>query len=134
MCGFDPWVRKIPCRREWQPTPACWPVESHGQRSLVGYSPWGRRESDTTERLRTHARVNKASMQTVLSMSLAWFSVLIHSNSKPFKFQNFLSSGSLWLQPPLECPWGQRSQNIPFRSRTFHLKVFSGTQPKAAPL
>ena len=100
----------------------------------MGYSPWGRRESDTTERLRTHARVNKASMQTVLSMSLAWFSVLIHSNSKPFKFQNFLSSGSLWLQPPLECPWGQRSQNIPFRSRTFHLKVFSGTQPKAAPL
>ena len=96
MCGFDPWVRKIPCRREWQPTPACWPVESHGQRSLVGYSPWGRRESDMTERLRTHARVNKASMQTVLSMSLAWFSVLIHSNSKPFKFQNFLSSGSLW--------------------------------------
>ena len=49
MCGFDPWVGKIPCRREWQPTPAFWPVESHGQRSLVGYSPWGRRESDTTE-------------------------------------------------------------------------------------
>ena len=37
--GFDPWVRKIPWRREWQPTPVFLPGESHGQRSLVGYSP-----------------------------------------------------------------------------------------------
>ena len=44
-------VRKIPWRREWQPTPVFLPGESHGQRSLVGYSPWGRKESDTTERL-----------------------------------------------------------------------------------
>ena len=35
--GFDPWVRKIPWRREWQPTPVFLPEESHGQRSLVGY-------------------------------------------------------------------------------------------------
>ena len=38
-CGFDPWVRKIPWRRAWQPTPVFLPGESHGQRSLVGYSP-----------------------------------------------------------------------------------------------
>ena len=37
--GFDPWVRKIPWRRKWQPTPVFLPGESHGQRSLVGYSP-----------------------------------------------------------------------------------------------
>ena len=49
--GFDPWVGKIPWRREWQPTPVLLPGESHGQRSLIGCSPWGRRESDTTERL-----------------------------------------------------------------------------------
>ena len=42
-CGFDPWVRKIPCRRKWQPTPVFLPGESYGQRSLVGYSPWGRK-------------------------------------------------------------------------------------------
>ena len=36
---------------KWQPTPVFLPGESHGQRSLVGYSPWGRKESDTTERL-----------------------------------------------------------------------------------
>jgi len=40
---FDPWVGKIPCRRKWQPTPAFLPGKSHGQRSLVGYSPWGRK-------------------------------------------------------------------------------------------
>ena len=49
--GFDPWVRKIPWRRKWQPTPVLLPGESHGCRSLVGYSPRGRKESDTTERL-----------------------------------------------------------------------------------
>ena len=38
--GFNPWVEKIPCRREWQPTPVCLPGKSHGQRSLVGCSPW----------------------------------------------------------------------------------------------
>ena len=38
-------------RRKWQPTPVFLPGEFHGQRSLVGYSPWGRKESDTTERL-----------------------------------------------------------------------------------
>ena len=39
--GFDPWVGKIPWRRKWQPTPVLLPGESHGQRSLVGYSPRG---------------------------------------------------------------------------------------------
>ena len=37
-------------RRKWQPTPVFLPGESHGRKSLVGYSPWGREESDTTER------------------------------------------------------------------------------------
>ena len=42
-CGFDPW------RKAWQPTSLLLPGESHGQRSLVGYSPWGCKESDMTE-------------------------------------------------------------------------------------
>ena len=46
---FNPWGGKIPWRREWLPTPAFLPGEPHGQRSLVGYSPWGRKESGTTE-------------------------------------------------------------------------------------
>ena len=46
---FETWVRKIPWRRAWQPTPAFLPGESHGQRFLAGYSPWGHKESDMTE-------------------------------------------------------------------------------------
>ena len=41
-------VRKIPWGRAWHPTPVFLPEEPHGQRSLAGYSPWGRKESDTT--------------------------------------------------------------------------------------
>ena len=37
---YDPWVGKIPWRREWQPTPVFLPGESRGQRNLAGYSPW----------------------------------------------------------------------------------------------
>ena len=47
--GFNPWVGKIPWRRKWQPTPVFLPGESHGQRSLACYSPWGHKELDTTE-------------------------------------------------------------------------------------
>ena len=58
---LDPWVGKSPCRRKWQPTPVFLPGKSHGQRSLVGDSPWGRKESDTTEQAgRTHEELDEA--------------------------------------------------------------------------
>ena len=47
-------VGKIPWRREWLPTPVFLPGEFHGQQSLMGYSPWGCKESDTTEQLTLH--------------------------------------------------------------------------------
>ena len=47
----DPWVRKTPWSRNRQPTPVFLPGESHGQRSLVGYTPRGHKESDTTKYL-----------------------------------------------------------------------------------
>ena len=46
---FDPCVRK---RKKWQLTPVFWPGKTHGQRSLAGYSLWGRQELDTTEHIR----------------------------------------------------------------------------------
>ena len=49
--GFNPWVGKIPWRREWQHTPGFLPGESYGWRRLAGYSPWGYKEPDMTERL-----------------------------------------------------------------------------------
>ena len=47
--GFNTWVRKIPWRRKWPPAPVFLPGESHGQRRLMGYSPWGRKQSDMTQ-------------------------------------------------------------------------------------
>ena len=46
---YDPWVWKIPWSRKWQLTPVFLPEKSHEQRSLVGYSPQGRKESHMTE-------------------------------------------------------------------------------------
>ena len=46
---FSPWVRKIPWRRKWQPTPVSLPADFHGQGSLAGYNPWGHKELDVTE-------------------------------------------------------------------------------------
>ena len=48
---FDPWVGKIPWRREWPPALVFLPGEFHGQSSLVGYSSWGCKHSDTAEQL-----------------------------------------------------------------------------------
>ena len=47
--GLIPWVRKIPWRRKWQPTPVFLPEKSSGQRSLAGCGPEVCKESDTTE-------------------------------------------------------------------------------------
>ena len=46
--NFNPWVGKIPWRKEFQSTPVFLPGEFHGQRSLAGYSPWGHKEVDMT--------------------------------------------------------------------------------------
>ena len=54
-CEFEPWVGKIPWRRAWQPTPMFLPGESHGQRSLEGYSPRVRKSWTRLKRLSRHA-------------------------------------------------------------------------------
>ena len=57
--GLDPWSGRISWRRKWQPTPVFLPGIFHWQRSLVGYSPWGQKEPDTTEATQhthTHGR------------------------------------------------------------------------------
>ena len=56
--GLDAWVRKMPWRRAWQPSPVFFPGESHGQRSLADYSPQGHKELDMTEATQ-HAMVMK---------------------------------------------------------------------------
>ena len=58
-------------RRQWHPTPVLLPGKSHGQRSLVGWSPWGHEELDTTERLHFHFHALEKEMATHSSV-LAW--------------------------------------------------------------
>ena len=59
--GFDPWIGKIPWRRAWQPTPVLLLGESHGQRSLAGYSPWGHRVGhDRSDFTGTHGCIRLA--------------------------------------------------------------------------
>ena len=70
---FIPGFARFPWRRARQPTPVFLPGESHGQRSLEGYSPWSRKESDTTERLtyththtHTHTHIHTKSYYFIL--------------------------------------------------------------------
>ena len=75
---FDPWVGKIPWRSKWEPTPVFLLGEFHGQRSLAGYSPWARKESDTTKQLTTTAgtklpgSLNVAKMPLFAEIQVPW--------------------------------------------------------------
>ena len=65
---FSPWVRKIPWRRKWQPTPVFLPGKSHEQRNLVDYSPWDYKQSEVTE---------------PFTFSLSWVSRTLNTVSEP---------------------------------------------------
>ena len=62
---LDPWVRKIPRRRKWQPTPVFLPGKFYGQRSLVGYSPWGRKDLEWLKRLSMHEEWHRLAEQVL---------------------------------------------------------------------
>ena len=64
---FDPWIRKIPWRRKWHPSPVFLPGKSHGHRSLAGCSPWCHK-SDRTEHTRTHAHTHMQHCQKAIQM------------------------------------------------------------------
>ena len=84
---FNPWAGKIPWRRKWQPTPVFLPGESHGQRSLAGYSPWGRKELDTTEHINSLPHTAKG----------LWAHGLTLPNMK--RGVPHLCGGGTWLSP-----------------------------------
>ena len=90
---FDPWVGKIPWRRAWQPTPVFLPGESHGQRSLAGYSPLGCKESDRTEQL----TLTVYQFSSVQSLSHVWLFVTPWT----IAHQASLSITNSWSPPKL---------------------------------
>ena len=96
--GFHTWVRKIPWRWKWQPTPVFLPGEFQGQRSLAGCSPRGRKESDTTGCL-THTRTSPGKMKRVSQRD---FCILISTSA------SFLCLFLAALGLPC-CPWAVSS-------------------------
>ena len=105
LVGFS-WVGKISWRRKWQPTPVFLPGKVHGQRSLGGYSPWGHKESDTTEQLstahNTHTKKKtlkaggeSMKMQCISSLrNKVQGQVLIFSGWNPYRASNCRQSRS----------------------------------------
>ena len=86
--GFIFWVRKIPWRREWQSTPVFLPEESHGQRSLVGYSPWDYKEPDMTERLALLHKGNRRKSAVTVESGCVCFLFWLMKNVKALLVSN----------------------------------------------
>ena len=105
-CGFDPWVGKILWRRKWQPTPVFLPGESHGQRSLTGYSPWGYKR--VGHNLAKHSLVLKT-MYFMCYVNIPWFSLFfffinvaqkmktLKVNCPSSEWKHYLRASGLWI-------------------------------------
>ena len=104
-CGFDPWVGKIPWRRKWQPTPVFFlPGESHGWRSLVGYSPPGRKEWDTTEELHFHFLKLIKFLKGIFSLQKKWAEITDSSSIlNLLPSHSFLLFSFIYYHPALVC-------------------------------
>ena len=137
--GFDPWVGNIPWMRKWLPTPVLLPGDSHGQRSLVGCSPWGHKESDTTERLHFHFSVScigegngnplQCSCLENPRDGRAWWAAVSGVTQSQTQLKRFSSSSSSsGKEPPCQCrkckrcrlnpwvwkiPWKRKWQSTP---------------------
>ena len=140
--GFDPWVRRISCRRKWQPTPVFFPGQSHGQRSLAGYNPWGHKESDRTEHTFVYfilAKMRGMFPDQGLNLSpLPWKGGVL-TTGDPGKsstvFQGYLRM-KLWStsHPFLACtPWPCTSIHKPGLSFSFLLQLVLWDFPTQSP-
>ena len=117
--GFDRWGRKISWRKEWQPTPIFLPGEFHGQRNLVDYSPWGRKESETTEWLiHTHTFFAFKKVKVKLLNRVRFF-----ATPRTVAYQDPLSMGfsrqEYWSGLPLPSPGDLPYPGIKSRSLAF---------------
>ena len=81
--GFNPWVRKIPWRKKWQPTPLCLPEKSHGQRSLMVYNSWDckrvRHDLETKQQQHIYIRYNVHHFQSYDILLLVFLTYNSHS-------------------------------------------------------
>ena len=106
---LDPWVGKVPWRSKREPTPVFLSEESHGQRSLVGYSLWGCKESDTTEWLHVHVQTMVEVMKIMVT-SFRRSHACTYTLSTPNP-----AAGHHWPMPLLETPghsWASLGQSL----------------------
>ena len=102
--GFDPWVRKIPCRRAWQPTPVVLPRESHEQRSLADYSLRVAKSQTRLKQLSTHAGSHIIHAEVTLAIQTQAFISFIKSYlSTKFCFCCSVAKLCLTLCDPMVC-------------------------------
>ena len=115
-CGFDPWVRRILWRRKWQPTPVFLPEKSHGQRILLGYSPWGCKELDTIWELNMQAPMH-THVQYMLALMEYW------ENTQSKISLNMLLGHKLWkiLLTDLHIKW--LFPFLPFKNKSKRPKL-----------
>ena len=128
---FNPWVRKILWRRAWQPTPVFLPGEFHGQRGPVGYSPWGRKGSNTIERL-THTE-NRAQHSSTSST----FEFRENANSSYFDFlleQDRLPPGKCGLFCHENCSVSSSNPGVIYPVSTGTGQVSAGAISKEKPI
>ena len=110
---FNSWVRKIPWRKARQPTPVFLPEESHGQWSLVGYSPWGLKASDTTEVncMHTHTHTHTHTHRVIKLQS--WDLKLCESSAEPSRSRIIkLRIDSLDVPKILNHPYGSFNKHF----------------------
>ena len=129
-CRSDPWVRKIPWSRKWQPTPVFLPGKFHGQRSLA--DPWGHSGSDMTERyphmenrsitefqirdsltflVLIHLQIHREKKHDPQRINIAWCTVLTKARHLTPTFQKkklnvswYLHSSQLIKEPRIQIP------------------------------
>ena len=89
-CLFSPWAGKIPWRRKWQPAPILLPGKFHGQRSLVGYSPWGHKESDMIEHTYQTYCIYMYAFSFIPNFSIKWSSMSFRALTCFSHYLNFL--------------------------------------------
>ena len=135
---FNPWVRKIPWRRAWQPTPVFLPGESHGQRSLAGYSLWGCRVSDTTDSTEhIHTRFSSHSTPSIFRgrkglREEKW----LHPNHRASSSQADRPGGQPTYWKAGRCGWGCLRRQWQSRACRFlvrECRALSGEQSAVPP-
>ena len=136
---FDPWVGKVPWGRAWQATPLFLPGESHGWRSLAGYSLWGPKESDMVEWAHMHeyqgACVFQRKLQVLISFPL---NSLTHSSLTACVRAQSLSRVQLFATPwtvayqatlSMGFPRQESWSGLPFPSPDPGIKLVSPASP-----